>query len=215
MDDNNELSASVVRNLDVIEAATRHLVAVEKRLLGVIMAYLDSECADIGWRLAGRDVGADNSGFDENSFFPSSWTSEDDGEDADFYFEICAEGPACGDLNWITCLTRAMGNDGETVIQANFQNFLGKTKAKKFLIRPDIRNAIAALRFENSGVEIQRRFVIDRELLAKAFDEDDGEELTEEFRAALAPIGQEIRDIVKRFKEWDALRAKAVAFANE
>ena len=63
MDDNNELSASIVRNLDVVEAATRHLVAVEKRLLGVIMAYLDAECAEIGWRLAGRDVDADNSGF--------------------------------------------------------------------------------------------------------------------------------------------------------
>ena len=174
MDDNNELIASVVRKLDVVEAATRHLVAVEERWLSVIMAYLDSECSDIGWRLAGRDVDADNSGFDDNSFFPPSWASEDDGEGADFLFEICAEGPACGDLNWITCLTRAMGNDGETVIQANFQNFLGKNKNKKFLARPDIRNAIAALNFENNGINAQRRFAIDRELLAKAFDDDDG-----------------------------------------
>jgi len=215
MDDSNELSASVVRNLDVVEAATRHLVAVEKRLLSVIMAYLDSECSDIGWRLAGRDVDADNSGFDENSFFPPSWVSEDDGEGADFLFEICAEGPACGDLNWITCLTRAMGNDGETVIQANFQNFLGKTKNKKFLARPDVRNAIAALNFENNGVDVQRRFAIDRELLAKAFDDDDGEDINAGFRAALMPIGRELREIATKFKAWDALRAKAVALANE
>lgn len=215
MDDNNELSASVVRNLDVIEAATRHLVAVEKRLLGVIMAYLDSECSDIGWRLAGRDVDADNSGFDDNSFFPPSWASEDDGEGGDFLFEICAEGPACGDLNWITCLTRAMGNDGETAIQANFQNFLGKNKNKKFLARPDIRNAIAALNFENNGIAVQRRFVIDRELLAKAFDDDDGEDINAGFREALAPLGAEVREIATQFKGWDALRVKAVALANE
>lgn len=215
MDDNNELSASVVRNLDVVEAATRHLAAVERRLLGVIMVYLDSECADIGWRLVGRDADADDSGFDDNSFFPPSWASEDDGEDADFFFDICAEGPASGDLSWITCLTRAMGNDGETVIQVNFQKFLGKNKNKKFLARPDIRNAIAALNFENNGIDVQRRFVIDRELLAKAFDDDDGEDINAGFREALAPLGSEVREIARQFKEWDVLRVKAVALANE
>ena len=108
-----------------------------------------------------------------------------------------------------------MGNDGETVIQANFQNFLGKNKNKKFLARPDIRNAIAALNFENNGINVQRRFAVDRELLAKAFDDDDGQDINAGFRAALMPIGQELREIANKFKEWDALRAKAVALANE
>jgi hypothetical protein len=215
MDDNNELSASVVRNLDVVEAATRHLAVVERRLLGVIMTYLDSVCADIGWRLVGRDADADDAGFGYNSFFPPSWAIDDHEESADFLFEICAEGPDCGDLNWITCLTRAMGNDGETVIQANFQKFLGKPKNKKFLARPDIRDAIAALGFENNGVEVQRRFVIDRELLAKAFDDDDGEDINAGFREALAPLGSDVREIARQFKGWDALRVKAVSFANE
>ena len=43
MDDKQRASASVVRNLDVIEAAIRHLVAVEKRLFGD-HGLFDSEC---------------------------------------------------------------------------------------------------------------------------------------------------------------------------
>jgi len=215
VDENNELSASVVRNLDVVEAAYRHLATVEHRLLGVVMTYLESECAEIGWRFVGSDDGAEDFDIDDNSFFPPNWASDDDEDEAEFFFDICATGPEAVNLNWITCFTRAMGNEAETVIKANFQKFLGKNKNKKFLSRSDIRNDIVALNFENNGVEVQRRFVIDRELLAKAFDEDDGESINDGFREALAPMGAEVREIAKQIAAWDELRMKAIAFANE
>lgn len=215
MDENTELSASVVRNLDVVEASARHLADVENRLLSVMMTYLKSECADIGWRFIGFDEDAEDNGFEKHSFFPANWASEDDPETPDFFFDICAIGPEAENLKWITCFTRALGNEAEAVIRVNFQKVLGKTKNKKFLARPEIRDATLALNFENNGVEVDRRFAIDREALAKAFEEDDGEEINDGFRSALSPLGTEIRDLAKQIAVWDKLRMKATAFANE
>lgn len=215
MDENNELSASVVRNLDVVEAAYKYLSTVEHRLLGVVMNYLKSECAEIGWRFVGSDDGAEDFGFEDNLFFPPNWANDDDEDEAEFFFDICATGPDAENLKWITCFTRALGNEAEIVIEANFQDLLGRMKNKQFLGRSDIRNNIVALKFENNGVKVQRRFHIDRELLAKAFNEDDGDSINEGFRAALAPMGAEVREIAKQIAAWDDLRMKAIAFASE
>lgn len=215
MDENNDLSASVVRNLDVVEAAYRHLQRVDERLLEATMCYLSEVTDSIEWHLSGMDKNADQQGFDNHWLCPTAWVSTANPDETEIYFDICAVGPEFEDLHWTTCFTGALGDEAGAAIKLEFPKLPKRNGNRNFLAREDVTREVSALGWEIDGTEVMCRFIIDRETLSKAFESDDGEDLSEGFRLALAPLGDKIHSIDKKLGAWNAFRGKIVAAVDE
>jgi hypothetical protein len=151
---------------------------------------------------------SENFGFGEHWFCTTAWVNEAEPDETDIYFEISSDEPEGEDLHWITCLTAALGDEASSMIRLEWPKLPKRYGNRNFLAREDITREISALGFEIDSNEVMCRFVVDRERLAKAFDDDDGEGISEGFRQALAPLGDEIRRIAKQLDAWNALRAK-------
>lgn len=215
MDEDNDLSASVVRNLDVVVSAYRHLDRVDKRFLEAIMWYLRELTDELDWHLGGMDSNSDLYGFVDHWFCPTSWVNEGNPDDTEIYFDICAEEPEGEDLHWATCLIGALGDESAAMIKCELPKLPKRYGNRNFLAREDITSDVSALGFEINGSEVQRRVVIDREALAKAFENDDGEDINDGFRTALSPLGDAMRDLAKQNDAWNAVRAKFLEVAGE
>jgi hypothetical protein len=215
MDEDSELSASVVRNLDVVVAAYNHLDRIERRFLEVTMVYLQEVADGLNWYLGGMDENSELHGFNDHWFCPNAWVNQDKPDETDVYFNISSNEPEDADLHWITCFTAALGDEACTELKFEWPKLPKRNGNRNFLAREDITRDISALGFEIDGTKVMCRVAIDREILAKAFDEDDGEDISDGFRAALAPLGDLVGRLAKKIDAWNALRIKILTVADE
>jgi hypothetical protein len=214
MDEDNELDASIVRNLDVVVSSYRNIERIDDRLLEVTMLYLRELTDSFEWHLGGMAENSKHHGFSKHWFCPTAWVNETNPDDTEIYFEISSEEPDDEDFHWITCLTAALGEEASAMIRLEWPKLPKRNGSRNFVAREDVASEISSLGCEIDGSEIQCRFVIDREALAIAYESDDGDDLNDHFRQALSPIGDVLKKIVENQIIWDELRVKILNEVN-
>jgi len=193
-----DLCRLVIKNMDIIEAASSIVESVTYELFAAINARIE-ERVKIQQNWKGRyDLVTDQDGKD-TAFIPNNWPTDEKGKYLIYYRLTHAHGN-------IEYLSHATGGQGATLVLSFtilstkvYNMLLGvyKTKLADFYTR-SVTIQAAGFVLSEAEDEILRPFTFDPEMLAAEYSDSDSD-----FDEALAPLDAALDDLFKVHKEFD------------